>query len=298
MSKSAVNETTSPEEPQREKIRIDQEAWPFLFVIAIAAFILLAYYFYHFGTSGPPERTSLGVFGDYVGGVLNPLVATCALYALWRSVRIQKTELQETKESIGRQQIESAVFSLLDLIKRTVTDIRFHKYNIELTAPYQDDELVGEQALGFLKVRFINSYVRDSRESSIPESDPEQSEWLRHLAETNYAQMYERTEPYLGHLFRATYQTLKYIARNCPVDSSKGRDDRRFYVNLVRASISSNGFFLIGLNAAFGKWGTNFRSEPIRSLDFFEDMFVDMNVSDFPSEGPVISFVCEAYHVD
>lgn len=41
-----------------------------------------------------------GQFGDFVGGFLNPLIAFSALYWLTRSVKLQKTELKETRKAL------------------------------------------------------------------------------------------------------------------------------------------------------------------------------------------------------
>lgn len=41
-----------------------------------------------------------GQFGDYIGGLLNPIVALFAFYWLTRSVKIQKEELSETKKAL------------------------------------------------------------------------------------------------------------------------------------------------------------------------------------------------------
>jgi hypothetical protein len=44
---------------------------------------------------------SWGQFGDFVGGLLNPLVAYAAFYWLTRSVRLQKEELHETRLALA-----------------------------------------------------------------------------------------------------------------------------------------------------------------------------------------------------
>lgn len=50
------------------------------------------------GISGSPD--SWGQFGDYVGGILNPLVAYFAFYWLTRSILLQKAELQDTRRAL------------------------------------------------------------------------------------------------------------------------------------------------------------------------------------------------------
>lgn len=54
-------------------------------------------------TQGKPLSDTVGEwgqFGDYIGGLLNPVVALFAFYWLTRSVKIQKEELSETKMAL------------------------------------------------------------------------------------------------------------------------------------------------------------------------------------------------------
>jgi TM2 domain-containing membrane protein YozV len=46
------------------------------------------------------QSDAWGQFGDFIGGVLNPLVAYSAFYWLTRSVRLQKEELLETRHAL------------------------------------------------------------------------------------------------------------------------------------------------------------------------------------------------------
>lgn len=60
------------------------------------------------------EAEPWGQFGDYIGGLLNPLVAYSAFYWLTRSVRLQKEELFETRRALeesGKAQNEQAAYA-------------------------------------------------------------------------------------------------------------------------------------------------------------------------------------------
>lgn len=65
---------------------------------------LVFFYFYWFGirNSLPLSKTAdvWGQFGDFLGGIINPLVAYAAFYWLTMSVIMQKVELNETKEAL------------------------------------------------------------------------------------------------------------------------------------------------------------------------------------------------------
>jgi len=42
-----------------------------------------------------------GTFGDYVGGILNPVVAGFAFYLIRETYKLQKTELEATRSLLG-----------------------------------------------------------------------------------------------------------------------------------------------------------------------------------------------------
>jgi hypothetical protein len=77
-----------------------------------------------------------GTFGDFVGGVLNPLIAFFAFYWLTQSIKLQRQELGETKDALIKSseaqnmQVQNQVLAnkllLLDSKLRTcMSDIEF-----------------------------------------------------------------------------------------------------------------------------------------------------------------------------
>lgn len=73
-----------------------------LFVLAIS---LPALYFWYFGMHLKQEAaidaSKWGEFGDFFGGILNPLVAFAAFYWLTKSVKLQKTELEAARKILA-----------------------------------------------------------------------------------------------------------------------------------------------------------------------------------------------------
>ncbi|UJB19234.1 MULTISPECIES: hypothetical protein [Lysobacter] len=74
-----------------------------LFAVALIV-LVVAVYLIWFGVFNPggmsPDPAVWGQFGDYVGGILNPLIAFLAFYWLTKSVLLQRQELQETKDAL------------------------------------------------------------------------------------------------------------------------------------------------------------------------------------------------------
>lgn len=95
-----------------------------IFVFGVVIIIPLIYgYYLGFDSQQSLSRNGAhwGTFGDFVGGILNPIVALCAFYWLTQSVLIQKTELSttqtilaETEKTQRYQRFENSFFSLLE----------------------------------------------------------------------------------------------------------------------------------------------------------------------------------------
>ena len=71
---------------------------------ATIAVVAIASYFIWFGAvlKEPLSKSTgtWGELGDFLGGLMNPIVAGCALYWLTMSVRLQKQELAATREEL------------------------------------------------------------------------------------------------------------------------------------------------------------------------------------------------------
>lgn len=65
-----------------------------------------------------------GTFGDYFGGLLNPVMGLFALYWLTKSVRIQKVELFETRSELAKQVEMAALTALTSSIMAEVEILR------------------------------------------------------------------------------------------------------------------------------------------------------------------------------
>ncbi|HVI25367.1 MAG TPA: hypothetical protein VM576_04130 [Xanthomonadaceae bacterium] len=109
-------------------------------MLVVSAYVLWFWLVKREGLSSDPEIW--GQFGDYLGGLLNPLVAFAAFYWLTRSVALQKQELAETRaaleatsESQERQatsaQTSVKVAALSALINSIMGEVQIHRMHIQ-----------------------------------------------------------------------------------------------------------------------------------------------------------------------
>ena len=67
-------------------------------IICFIVLIIVGFYFYNFHNGLSRDNGVWGTFGDYVGGILNPIIAAFAFYLIAKTYELQKTELEETRK--------------------------------------------------------------------------------------------------------------------------------------------------------------------------------------------------------
>ena len=81
--------------------RVTMSIW-FVATISVSVLILYAAWFsFNDGLGLSTSAGPWGEFGDFVGGVLNPLIAFSAFFWLATSVRLQKAELTATRKTLA-----------------------------------------------------------------------------------------------------------------------------------------------------------------------------------------------------
>ena len=77
-----------------------QVKWSRVIAVLIGTVVIGAYSLNFYNSNLSPSTDSWGQFGDYIGGILNPIIAYLALYWLTQSVLLQKQELADTKQAL------------------------------------------------------------------------------------------------------------------------------------------------------------------------------------------------------
>ena len=63
--------------------------------------MVIGFYLIIFNNGISTKNEDWGTFGDYIGGVINPLIAACALYLISETYKLQKLELKKTVELLN-----------------------------------------------------------------------------------------------------------------------------------------------------------------------------------------------------
>ncbi len=104
-----------------------QVKWSKYILVGIIAAALSAYILRFKGLPFGDEA-AWGQFGDYLGGVMNPLIAFGAFYWLATSVLLQKTELADTRKAL-----QASERAQRDHANTALVTARIQSLNIKLT---------------------------------------------------------------------------------------------------------------------------------------------------------------------
>ncbi|WP_296592933.1 putative phage abortive infection protein [Methylophaga sp.] len=215
-------------------------------VAAILAAVAVSFYFTNFSGELSESQADWGVFGDYVGGVLNPVFGFLVLIALLMTISLQATELKLTRkelknssdalnaqnETLVLQNFENSFFQMLRLHNDIVNSIDFVRgggnKNVVTTSGRDCFPVMCER----LKTRY--SKIHDLIDQ-------------REIVESAYEGFYEQHQVELAHYFRYLYNIFKFIHKSQVAD-------KRFYSNLLRAQISNHELVIIFYNC-ISKYG-------------------------------------------
>lgn len=240
-----------------------------LFSVSVAI-ILIGLYFWKF--SGfrlyfweylSEKKDEWGQFGDYVGGILNPLFSLIALCALLYTIQLQSKEMHDStlqlqksakalelqNNVLVRQQFETTFFQMLTLFNEIID-------SIETTAPVYEDKYEMD---GYGQGHLIHQEEVDNKVIKGRKCFNEFYERLKNEYHHNhnygngvkdermrinelYKSFYREHQYDLGHYFRTLYNIIKFV-KNSNVH------DKHFYTNLVRAQLSSQELLLLFYNA-------------------------------------------------
>jgi Putative phage abortive infection protein len=223
--------------------------------LGIFAFCLAAVYigkFYSFPWSTEPD--AWGTFGDYIGGLLNPLISLFTLVvavSVWRLNRealdTQKQELKATKEALEeqaktseRQRREQRFFDALRLYQETVNSIQLENYESEGAISYS-----GKRVFSFI----ANSQGIATRRVIIQAAlGPTLKDFTQIIAGEGGKQkvihILESWSALLDHYFRIIFLILGEAEKTLG-------DDRYKYIKYLRAQLNKDELQLLTLNMLF-----------------------------------------------
>lgn len=212
-------------------------------IVAVIA-VMVSVYFFNFrnrGLSESPEQW--GQFGDYIGGVLNPIFGFATFIALLYTIKLQTEELKATREELARsakaqenseralaeqskifqiQQFEATFFAMLDLLNKLST----HVTNAELFRSTFDGSFNGRRSNHLLGG--VVPVGNNGKFTVLPLYQQGLFESQKNI---------DRKFSEFKQFSLLLYQILKFIRSLSPEDAQECSETEKRYSNIVRASI-------------------------------------------------------------
>lgn len=186
---------------------------------------------------GMSRSEALGLSGDFLGGVLNPILSFFSFLAVLVTLRLQRSELNATMEELKKSTLaaennvrlfteqiaaqrldafENTFFSLLKLFNQTFETVNdVHKAEGDLPAG------------SILQRLMAQAHSKDTLEAARAELMADHSE--------------------VDHFISILFEMLKFIDQKFP-DTAQG--DRMFYANILKAIINQDAFEAVAMYAA------------------------------------------------
>lgn len=98
---------TTRDEIAATKKRISRVRYGVAVIFSLALLFYVGHFTWLLGPGLSPDQGAWGQFGDFIGGLLNPIVAFFAFYWLTESVHIQKQELSEARDALKKSYQEA-----------------------------------------------------------------------------------------------------------------------------------------------------------------------------------------------
>ncbi|MBQ4800895.1 putative phage abortive infection protein [Pseudoalteromonas sp. MMG006] len=181
-----------------------------------------------------------GVFGDFLGGVLNPILTFFTLFGLIATIVIQRQELrlarheyEKTADALSTQAIETTFFNILDLHHKIVDNLKVDLE--ELSYKSKGESLSSKKTKVEGRAVFEEILTFLSVEAKTPDD-----------ALDRYKNLQKHHNHILGHYFRNLYQALKII--DGYEENKLTYEEKRKYSSILRAQLSTKELALLFVN--------------------------------------------------
>lgn len=208
-------------------------------------------YYYSFGGELSSEQGVWGTFGDYTGGILNPLLNFITIYLLIKSFSSQEKALEQAigqavqaksdlAEARYNERLRAFEGSLFNFSEMALAEYRSLKLKV---GPGKDEYIEAGESVGFVQ-RAITQKKRSFEEAC---------ELINDLDERTHGSLYSVTEA-----FCALFKIVKDL---CP------EEEHSRYVDMITIMLPVKVHHLLAMTEVYTEWAI--LNYP-RELGFFE----------------------------
>lgn len=254
----------------------------------LAVFMLISYVLTFSALPLSESPGAWGEFGDYIGGVLNPVISLFTLMVAISLWSLQKKELKATQNALVKQASLQTFFSLLAQHRELVNSVQLnadkHEWlpnGVGLFKPLYEGRsafsavvsALTPRDLGDIEERIIAELSNDFEFTTASEDSFKSQLLFACWYEGNPCGLLGLEKQYFptalemsfGHIFRSIFQILKFAYQADGLCASERHD----LVNYLRAQMSEDEFVLFALSS-LTKIGQKSRGISI-AFNFFEN---------------------------
>ena len=221
----------------------------FVILPSIAVFLtfsVVSVYFHYFSGEVLLEHDKWGQFGDYLGGVLNPIFGFLGFIALLLTLKLQRQELKISTEELAKSA------KALELQNKALAQQNFENTFFQLLRRH--GELVSETNFNRVTGRDAFKSLYTETLDPIYHFDHEKINNVRERAMAAYRRFFDDYHHILAHYFRTLYHVFKFIDM-----SQLSEIEKTVYADIACAQLSSFELCLMFYNGIVGKGKTGFK---------------------------------------
>lgn len=195
-------------------------------------------------------RSSFGEWGDFFGGVLNPILMFLTFMGILITIIIQQTELRESRAEFKRsadalveqgkntrkQSFESTFFQMLTIHNTLVNSIDLRAKGGAVTQ--------GRDCFNVFYTRLTKIY-REDQKNYMGGGQPDEK-----ILAHSYDKFWKNHQTELGHYYRFMYNVVRFVAESDYVAGP--------YIRLIRAQLSDQELLMFFYNCTSER-GENFK---------------------------------------
>ncbi|MCC7596743.1 hypothetical protein IGS61_04550 [Janthinobacterium sp. FW305-129] len=273
--------------------------WAAILVVVISL-VLLGLYFKQFGALGlSSDNGHWGTFGDYFGGVINPIVGMLTVFLVLHSIRIQRRELRASLDELAKSNdaliLQNSTLSLQNFEQTFFSWLKMYREQIAALQLETHDGVLSERT-GLMAMkkwydnRFNEHTLRVGQSMILTDAglgsailselyyEDAPSEIHKAIYDSllaNWEGLYRKTSFQLDGSFRTLYRLITWID-NQPKNVLNSHQ-KWFYVGIVRAQLS----WIEGVYQYYN--GLTDRGSKFRVLSDKYALFDNLDFSECPS---------------
>ena len=235
-----MNRSESQHEPLPKPLSL-RSLTPFIAIALIGTLIVSAIYVFNFYGPLSDQHERWGQFGDYIGGLLNPVFGLLSFGALLIALVLQSKELHASTHELH------ASAQALDAQHVVLTKQSFENTYFQLLR--RVGEIISEMTYGGITGRPVLAQLCSNLRSRLVNSGGAEND-----VKTIYRDFYNDQSAVLGHYFRTLYHVFTFVDH-----APFGNKEKIVYANIARAQLSGAELFLLFYNGTTGEGAEGFK---------------------------------------